>query len=258
MSQRPENLTIERLKNHVLIIQFNHPHYNNPFSQALLETVLHAIRKAEKNSDVKAVIVTGGLNRSFSVGGDFHEVKNFEGNEDVERWLDKIIDLYVGLLQLSKPLIAAIDGYAIGIGFQIALTCDVRIGTDQCKFSMPELKHGIACTLGQYMLEKELGRSKMMRIVYGCETISAEQCLEIGILNKITSRENLLHDAHTTAEKLSGYPTVAMSSTKKVINEGYIRGLLQIAEHTKAAHKAAFKAGHVQEVMKRIVGEKNE
>jgi len=249
-------LVIETLKNGVLTIQFNHSHYNNPFSDALERSVSNSLVKAEENPDVKAVVLTGGIDRSFSVGGDFNEVKELKGGKEVEEWIDGVVNLYISSLKLTKPSIAAVDKYAIGIGFQLALTCDWRIGSERCKFVMPELKHGIACTLGQYMLEKSLGRSAMLEIVYDCEAISIERCLKYGLLNKVTKVEDLLDEAQKMAERMSSYPEISFRKTKKVINESYISGLLDVMESSKAVHRASFSTGDAQKFMKKIVGER--
>ncbi|RCX16318.1 carboxymethylproline synthase [Anaerobacterium chartisolvens] len=249
-------LVIETIKNGVLTVQFNHAHYNNPFSDALESAVSYSLTKAEENPDVKAVIITGGIDRSFSVGGDFNEVKELKGGKEVEEWIDGVVGLYISSLRLTKPTIAAVDKYAIGIGFQLALTCDWRIATERCQFIMPELKHGIACTLGQYMLEKSLGRAAMMEIIYDSEAISIERCFKYGLINKVTKVEDLLEESQKLAERLANYPEVPFGKTKKVINESYIKGLQDVMENTKAVHRASFGAGHAQKFMKKIVGEK--
>jgi carboxymethylproline synthase len=254
MSNQNENLlVIETLKNGVLTIQFNHAHYNNPFSDDLERAVSNSLIKAEENPDVKAVVLTGGIDRSFSVGGDFNEVKQLKGGVEVDRWIDGVVDLYVNSLKLTKPSVAAVDKYAIGIGFQLALTCDWRVGTERCQFIMPELKHGIACTLGQYMLEKSLGRSAMLEIVYDCERIPIERCLRYGLLNKVTKTESLLEEAQKLAERMGSYNEVPFRKTKKAVNISYIRGLIDIMEESKAAHKMSFGEGHAQKFMEKIV-----
>src|SRR4029078_9600954 len=97
---------------------------------------------------VKAVVMTGGVGRSFSAGGDFNEVKNLSGGGDVDRWIDRVTELYVHALRVDKPTVAAIDKYAIGMGFQFALMFDQRVLTEGAEFRMPEARHGIGRSLG--------------------------------------------------------------------------------------------------------------
>lgn len=250
------DLVIETINEGVLTIQFNHSHYNNPFSQELELAVTQSLLNAEKNEEVKAVILTGGPQRSFSVGGDFNEVKNFKGGEEVVQWIDGVVNLYTTSLKMSKPTIAAVDNHVIGIGFQLALTCDFIIGTDSCKFSMPEIKNGIACTLGQYMLEKNLGRSTMTEIVYGCEILSIEECIKYGLINKVVKKSELWNESYLLAKKLSNYPTSALKRTKQAINKSYISELEIAGEISKSAHKNTFSDGAAQKFMHTIVGGK--
>lgn len=252
-SEKSNSLVLESIKNGILTIQFNHQHPSNPFSEALMEDVTESLLNAEENSEVKAVILTGGMGRSFSVGGDFNETNTFNGGQEVDIWIDDIIRMYTSCLKLTKPTIAAVDKYAIGIGFQLALTCDWRIGSESCKFIMPELKNGIACTIGQYMLEKSLGNSAMLEIVYGCEAISLQKCFEYKLVNKITSSEKLYEEAYKQAEKLANYPMVSFRTTKRFISEAYIEGLNSIVMKTKQAHKTTFGQGEVQQFMRKII-----
>jgi len=94
-----------------------------------------------------------------------------------------VFDLYCGILQVTKPTVAAIDGYAIGVGFQVALCCDWRIATPDTQLLMWELKHGCACTVGGYMLERLLGRAAMMDIIYGCQAVPVDWAAAHKLLN---------------------------------------------------------------------------
>ncbi len=243
----------KKLNDGILTLLFNHPHYNNPFGRELKYAVTGCLYDAESNPEVKGVIITGGVGRSFSVGGDFNEVSNFKGGMEVDKWIDDVVDLYMACLMLTKPSVAAIDNYAIGIGFQLAITCDVRIGSENCALVMPELKHGIACTLGQYMLEKLLGRAAMLEIVYGCEKIPTEKCLEYKLLQKVVPVVDLLAEAQKAANRLISYPQVAFRKTKRLINDSYIKGLRDVVHQTKKAHSETFTAGHAQKFMKTVV-----
>lgn len=246
-------LVRRELDDGILTISFNHSHYHNPFSRDLGYAVADALNEAENDLSVRAVIITGGIGRSFSVGGDFNEVSKLKGGAEVDKWIDDVVDLYMACLKLTKVSIAAIDNYAIGIGFQLAITCDVRIGTENCTFVMPELKHGIACTLGQYMLEKLVGRAAMLEVVYGCEEISCKKSLEYKLLKKVIPKENLLSEAVETARHFLSYPQVAFRKTKSLINASYIEGLTNVVAQTKRIHRAAFTDGHAQKFMQTVI-----
>ncbi len=139
-------------------VQFNREKDTNAFSRAMtLELLdvcahLHAdAASAEPRLD--ALVLTGGTGRSFSVGGDFNDVSRLSEEPEIRAYLGEIIDLYVALLDVEIPVIAAIDRFAIGQGLQVALMADWRIGASSCRLQMPELKNGVACPLGSIILE---------------------------------------------------------------------------------------------------------
>lgn len=241
------------LKNGILIIQFNHPHYHNPFGNAMRKAVTEALLEAEENPDVSVVILTGGIDRSFSVGEDFNEGKDVHPGDDVQEMMIGAHNLFLAGLKLTKPSIAAVDRYAIGLGFQLALTCDWRVGTDRAQFMLPELKHGIACTYGQYMLEKQIGRENMLEIVYGGEAVPIQKCLDYKILHQVTNKEDLIDCALAKAEQFLEYPQASFRSTKKVINDSYIKGMNAMKQMAIEAHQQAFAESSANNYMKKIV-----
>ena len=192
---------------------------------------------AEKYETIKAIILYGGKENSFSVGGDFNEVSNFEGGDEVEAWLNCVNNLYTTILKSSKSVIAAIDNYAIGFGLQLALTCDYRIGSDRCKISMPEFSMGIACNFGGYMLEKFFNRSVMQSMLFNCDHIDAEQSLNVGLIHELVQTKDLLSYSLEKAKKFASYPLVPVTETKQTLNNELIIGLAAICEKAKIAHK---------------------
>jgi len=221
MKNQPSIISQE-LKNGVLIIQLNASHYHNPFSMEMELAVIDCLYAADKNDEVKSVIITGGQERSFSVGGDFNEVSTFEGGPEVDEWIVRTVNMYVACLSLNKPTIAALDNFVIGIGFQLALCCDYRVATTETQLIMPELKNGIACVLGQYMLEKMLGRAQMLKIVLDCETIPLSECTNMGLLNAVYEQKDMMKEAIKMAQTLAHYPAVAFNVTKQKMNASFI------------------------------------
>ncbi len=248
----------KELQDGILILELNHPNKHNPFNKALEQAVIKNLNEANAQEEVKAIVLTGGAGKSFSVGGDFNEVKLLKGGDEVDAWIDGVISLYVSSLQVTKPTVALVDGFAIGIGFQLALTFDWRIGTQTTKYLMPELKHGISCTLGACMLERTLGRANMMKIVFGCDEISAEEAKSMQLLNEIVDAQNSLEIAIAKAKALAAYPQTAYKNTKISANRGFIQDLIQVAQASKLAHRASFKDGALQQHFNTILGDKSQ
>ncbi|RKG77397.1 enoyl-CoA hydratase/isomerase family protein [Corallococcus exercitus] len=251
-----ESILREELEQGILVLTFNNAGPHNPVNRALERAIIAACRRAEENEAVRAVVLWGGPDRSFSAGGDFKEVKNHVGGAEVKEWIEGTLELYRSVLQLTKPTVAAVDRYAIGIGFQLALVCDWRVGTERCQFVMPELKHGIACSLGSYMLEKSLGRLAMTELIYGCEPVEASTARRMSLLNELSSVPELLSSARAAAARLAAYPQLPLRRTKRFANAGYIEGLREIATQSIAIHSEAFAQKTAQAHFKAVLGTK--
>lgn len=249
-------MVIEQNIGSIRLLTLNHTNKHNPFSEELENAIKHALNKADSDDNIKAIVVYGGENNSFSSGGDFNEVKKLSGGSEVERWIDRVIDLYNTVLNISKPTIAAVDGYAIGMGFQFAMMFDQRVMSDRAYFIMPELKHGIGCSVGAAILEFTHGHALMTKIVFECEKLSAELCHEHNIVNQVVSSENLLKTALAQANLLAEYPKAAFVNTKKFMNKAFIKILEKTREESKLVHKNAFTARDAQKHFQNILGQK--
>ncbi|MEV8309657.1 enoyl-CoA hydratase/isomerase family protein [Streptomyces flavidovirens] len=162
----------EILPGAVAVVEFSEAHEQNPFSRARMRELTRLLRSLDADDSVACVVLTGGPGRSFGAGGDFNEVSEFTGGDEVDGWIDDITDLYTTIAGISKPVVAAIDGYAIRAGLQIALCCDFRIGSREAKLVMPEFRVGTACNFGGYMLETVVGRSVMQDMLYTCDRVA--------------------------------------------------------------------------------------
>ena len=245
MKRSQDRCIIRQVQGGVLTLLFNSSHPHNPFSSEMENELTRALGEARDDPEIRAVVLCGGKERSFSVGGDFNEVKEFEGGPEVDRWIEDVINMYVACLAVDKPTVAVLDQYAIGIGFQLALCCDYRLGTPRCELIMPELKNGIACVLGQYMLAKMLGRAQMQRIVIECDRFNAQESLRLGLLNAVCEPEMMLDRAQEV--------TLGYASTKRVMNQSFVDGLREIMPIAQRDHRASFKDRAAQRFMSGIL-----
>ncbi|MFD1831184.1 enoyl-CoA hydratase/isomerase family protein [Streptomyces desertarenae] len=235
-------------------MEFSRAHEQNPFSSARMRELTRLMLDLEANGDVACVVLYGGPGRSFGAGGDFNEVSEFHGGDEVDAWIDDITDLYSTIAGVSKPVVAAIDGYAIGVGLQIALCCDLRIGSSSAKLVMPEFRVGIACNFGGYLLEAVAGRSVMQDMLYTAGEWSAERALNDRLLHEVTTPEALLDRALDTGRRIASYTTAAVQSTRPRVNGPFVQGLRRIREEGKRSHRTAFSTGEAQERMRRVIG----
>lgn len=257
-----KNYQTLKLDNHdgIVSITFNREKDTNAFSRVMTLEVIEICQLIQSNDlfdQVEALILTGGTGRSFSVGGDFNDVSQLEEEQEIRAYLGEIIDLYIEILRLDVPVIAAIDHFAIGQGLQVALMTDWRVGSERCQLQMPELKNGVACPLGSIILEYLLGRAKMLEFVMDCGFIDADASREHGLLNQIASVDNLQASAQAMAGKLKDYPAASFTATKRIHNQRYIDAIESVREASSRAHVAAFLQKAGKQHFDKILGRSN-
>lgn len=249
-----DNILLSEQRGDVLILTFNHEKEQNPFSDALQQALIAALQAAESDETVNAVVLYGGDGRSFSVGGDFKEVIELGQPAIIAKALNQVVDLYIAILLFSKPLIAALDKYVIGMGFQVAILADYRIGTERTKYIMPELKNGVACTLGSVMTEYLFGRFVMQEICYEGTPLPVEYALQHKLLNVSAAQEHLLEKAVTKAAQYGQFPHKAFRGTKRVNNSRFIEVLEGCRQATIDVHTAVFLHNEHKKHMNNILG----
>lgn len=248
------SMECEVLPDGVALVEFSRAHDQNPFSRARMRELTGLLLDLDRREEVGCVVLYGGSGRSFGAGGDFHEVSEFSGGDEVDAWIDDITELYSTIAGITKPVVAAIDGYAIGVGLQIALCCDLRLGSHSAKLVMPEFRVGIACNFGGYMLEAVVGRSVMQEMLYTCAEWPAGRALRDGLLQEVTDSAELLPRSLEHARRIAGFTPAAVRSTRARVNGSFVEGLRRVCEQGKQSHRSAFAAGEAQQRMRRIIG----
>lgn len=211
------------------------------------------MKKLDADPSVGCIVFTGGKGRSFCAGGDFKETCDFTGGDEIDRWLDDVTGLYTTIAGISTSVIAAIDGYAVGLGLQIALCCDYRIGSDTCYLMMPEFKVGIACNCGGYLLEAVIGRSVMQKMLFTCDRWSAQDALKDGLLHEVVPSKDLAAKALERAQIIASWEEEAVQGTRTHINARLVSGINALGDKAKQSHRAAFSTGKAQVNMKQII-----
>ena len=161
------------------------------------------------------MVITGGANRSFSTCGDFNEVTQlpYLPPKKTEEWIDRVIDLYPSCLGINNTDVMAVDQHCIGIGFQLAMCGDIIMASPEAQFTMPELRGGIACTIGSYMLDKVFGRARMLEFTMRAEQLPIDPAKSSGVVYDIVPGSDLMASA-TEAERCQSYPVEPFQITK--------------------------------------------
>ncbi len=258
MTQSFRTLIVEE-RDGIVKVQFNREKDTNAFSRVMTLELIDVCRRLHADAAsaaprVNALILTGGTGRSFSVGGDFNDVSRLSEETEIRAYLGEIIDLYIAILEVDVPVVAAIDRFAIGQGLQVALMADWRIGAHTCQLQMPELKNGVACPLGSILLEVLLGRARMQELVFDCELIDAPAARAHGLVSQLTSTDELQAAGLAMATRLAAYPRTSYVTTKRIQNQRFVAALEQVREPSSQAHVAAFLQRTGQKHFERILG----
>lgn len=219
MSKAYETIKIER-EDHVVWIVLNRPHRLNAINHTMMEELLDALTIVENDPGVRSVIITGEGDRAFSAGADISAFPKATPvmAEELSRKGQKVFST---IEELSKPVIAAINGYALGGGLELALACDFRIASEHAELGSPEINLGIIPGWGgTQKLVRIVGLRNAKRLVMLGERLKAEEALHIGLVDKVVPFENLRDEARTLAKKLSDGPPVALKYAKYALNFG--------------------------------------
>ena len=222
---------IELLKDHnVAVIRMNSPESMNALESLLFEELCDAASDVERDDSVRAVILTG-TGRAFCAGGDLKRFsEGFDANEGY-LYMKRFAPWVKQFAGMCKPTIAAVNGYAVGAGFCIALHADMIVASEDAKFGMAFVNVGLIPDLGGlYALPRLVGLQKAKELVFTGRNISAAEAKEIGIVNKVTSPETLYEDSFELAKKIAQGPSFAHRMAKTLINASAEMTLDQLLE----------------------------
>jgi len=208
-----ENLSLEK-RGHIGIITLDHPPVN-AWNLGMLEDFEQAVDEIENDRDVRVLILTGAGEKCFSAGFDVSDAANSHVTSPKGRALWTRID------QFSKPVIAAINGFAMGGGLELALCCHFRIMVDDPKATvgLTELNLGIIPGWGgTQRLTRVVGKAKALDMILFSKRIDAQEALGIGLINQISTREKLMDDAVAFADILAKRPPLAVGAVLKAIS----------------------------------------
>jgi enoyl-CoA hydratase len=192
----------------------------NALNIATLNELYSLLSVIAKDSEVKVVIVTGGGEKSFVAGADITEMRSLGAAEG--RACGKLGQtVFAKLENLPQPVIAAVNGFALGGGCELALACDIRIASKKAKFAQPEVSLGITAGFGgSQRLPRLVGKGRAKELLYTADIIDAAEAYRIGLVNKVTAPEELMSTAKALANKIMSRAAVAVQLTKAAVNEG--------------------------------------
>ncbi len=199
------------------IIYLNRPHVLNAMNKQLWLDVQDALEDAKKSPNVKVLIITG-KGRAFSTGADLKESKN-RSHEDYRDYLMALQEASRKIIRFEKPTIAAINGYALGSGYELALACDIRIASEDARIGSPEARVTSSVTGGAMRLVQNLiGPGKARELLFTADYIDGKEAEKIGLVNKAVAPGQLMDEALHMAEKISANSSFSLKMIKKGLN----------------------------------------
>jgi len=207
---------VER-RGHVMIVTINRPEARNAINEAVWLGVGEALAEADRDADVRVVIVTGAGDQSFCAGADLKALSRGERIAPADPV--KVAWGFAGLVShaISKPMIAAVNGTALGGGTEIALACDLAVAADSASFGLPEVKRGIlAGAGGAFRLVQQLPKKLAMEMLLTGDPITASRALELGLVNAVVPRDALLETALKLAERIVVNAPLSVQASKRI------------------------------------------
>jgi len=214
-----DNLLLQR-ESGVAVLTVQRPQRLNALDAKTIDEIRQAIPDLRHDESIRCVIVTGAGDKAFVAGADIHELARDTPELARRRALagQHAFDL---IEQLGKPVVAAVNGFALGGGCELAMACTLRIAADTARFGQPEINLGlIPGFAGTQRLARLVGKTKAMELILTGNPISASEALAIGLVNRVVPAAALMKEAHALAAELAAKPPLALRYAMEAIHKG--------------------------------------
>ena len=217
MSQEP---LLRQEDKGVVVLTLNRPEAMNALNFEMLHALWEQIKALHFRSDIRVIIITGAGEKAFSAGADLKE-RTTLSDLQVKEFITTIRDLFTAIENLNQPVIAAVNGVALGGGTELALASDIRIAADNASMGLTETRLAIIPGGGgTQRLPRLVGRSKAKEMIFTGSRVNAAEALEIGLVNKVCPKDTLLDEARSMAAMICETGPVAVGQAKYAINKG--------------------------------------
>lgn len=213
-----QNLLFKKEEN-VGILSINRPNALNALNSHVLDELDQAMDILEDDEEIHIIIITGE-GRAFVAGADIGEMKDMDMFA-ARKFAEKGLTLFRKIELMEKPIIAAVNGFALGGGCELSMCCDIRIASEKAKFGQPEVGLGIIPGFaGTQRLSRLVGMGRAKELIFTTDMIDAEEAYRIGLVNKIVSADELMDEALAMAKNIGSKGQIAIRFAKTAINMG--------------------------------------
>tara|TARA_R110002096_G_scaffold386418_2_gene580318 strand:- start:21100 stop:21876 length:777 start_codon:yes stop_codon:yes gene_type:complete len=242
-----QNLLINK-SNNIALLSINRPKQLNALNKQTIEELNAALKDLENDANVRVIILTGSGEKAFVAGADIKEFADFSINEGTELAAKGQELLFNFIQDLSKPVIAAINGFALGGGLELAMSCHIRVASRNAKMGLPETSLGVIPGYGgTQRLAQLVGKGRAMEMIFTADMVKADRAYEMGLINHLVESEDLISKCEEIAAKICKNSPMAISSAICSVNAGYKANLdglkIEIEEFGKCFGTEDFKEG---------------
>jgi enoyl-CoA hydratase len=217
----PYELILIDREDNVAVLTVNRPDKYNALNDQVVAEISAALDQLEADDDVRALIITGAGDKAFISGADIGMLQAFKSSPEAvsnSRWGQAVT---LKIESLPKPVIAAINGYALGGGLELAMACDIRIAADTARLGQPEINLGLNPGYGgTQRLPRLVGKGMAKLLILSGDMIDAEEALRIGLVERVVPLAELMAETKALATKLAAKPPLALAACKEAINLG--------------------------------------
>ena len=240
-------------KDHIAHITLNRPEEDNIINQQLAQELEDVCCVINQDDGIYVVVITGGGDKAFCGGSELERL--IQAGNTISLTRSSALprtNVATAIADIDRPVIAAINGDALGQGLELALSCDIRLASNKARFGFPDVASGlIPMDGGTQRLPRLIGRGKALELILTTETISAKEALEIGLVSKVVPQENLASEVEALAQTIASKAPIALRYIKEAVNKGLdltleqglrLEADLYFLLHTTADRKEGIKA----------------
>lgn len=242
------NTLLVHLENDTSIITIDRPKKLNALNKETISELHHAIKEADANKNVRAIILTGNGEKAFVAGADISEFADFDVQQAAQLSREGQMLLFDFIENLSTPVIAAVNGFALGGGLELAMAAHFRVASDNARMGLPEVSLGVIPGYGgTQRLAQLIGKGRALEMIMAAQMIDASKAEQWGLVNAVTSQEELIPYCISLAEKIKRNGPLAISAAIKSVNANFDKSIngydVEISEFAKCFGTKDFKEG---------------
>jgi enoyl-CoA hydratase len=218
----PYEMILTETRRPVGLITLNRPQAMNALNNQLMRELMDALEDFDKNDALGAMVVTGN-EKAFAAGADIKEM----ADQSMEQMMDRDhVGVFSRIRTIRKPVIAAVSGWALGAGCEVALSCDMIVASESARFGQPEINIGVIPGAGgTQRLTRAVGKVIAMEMILNDRRLTAQEAYQFGMVNRVVPVDGYLEEALKLAEEIAARAPVAIRAAKKMINQAFERTL---------------------------------